>query len=106
MQMPRPGAEHERLALLEGEWEGDERIHPTPFDPEGGPAHGTWRARMALGGFCLIADYEQRRGGSVNFEGFSRQLYEVSGDTFRFGLETSTDGVEWLTFLEGEYHRR
>jgi hypothetical protein len=154
MQMPTPVAEHERLALLEGDWEGDERIHPTPFDPEGGPAHGTWRARVALGGFCLIADYEQRRGSGVNFEGhgvygwdprgrcytlhwfdsvgvehgepafgtwddhrlvlthetthtgYSRQVYEVSGDSFRFGLETSADGVEWLPFLEGEYRRR
>ena len=97
-----------------------------------------WRSA----GFSLIADYEQRRGGVVNFEGhgvygwdprgrrytlhwfdsvgvehgepafgawdddrlvlmheithtgYSRQLYEVSGDTFRFALATSTDGVE------------
>jgi hypothetical protein len=69
MQLPSPTAEHERLALLAGEWEGDERILPTPFDPEGGPARGAWSARLALGGFCLIADYRQRRGGEVNFEG-------------------------------------
>jgi hypothetical protein len=69
MELPRPTAEHERLARLAGDWEGDERILPTPFDPEGGPAHGTWRNRMALGGFSLIAEYEQRRGGAVNFEG-------------------------------------
>jgi hypothetical protein len=153
MQQPTPAGEHERLALLAGDWEGDERIHPTPFDPEGGPAHGTWRARIGLGGLCLTADYEQRRGGAVNFEGHgvyswdarmrcytlhwfdsvgvangepslgtwegdcltlshesaatgaSRQVYEVSGDTFRFRLETSSDGIDWLTFLEGEYHR-
>jgi hypothetical protein len=37
--------------------------------------------------------------------GGSRQLYEVSGDTFCFGL-TSTEVAEWVTFLEGEYHRR
>ena len=153
MQQPTPAGEQERLALLAGDWEGDERIHPTPFDPEGGPAQGTWRARMGLGGLCLIADYEQRRGGAVNFEGHgvyswdsrircytlhwfdsvgvangepsfgtwdgdcltlshesaatgaSRQVYEVSGESFRFRLETSSDGMEWLTFLEGEYRR-
>jgi len=154
MQIPTPTSEHERLARLEGRWEGDERIHPTPFDPVGGVAHGTWRTRRALAGFCLIADYEQRRGGAVNFEGHgvygwdprgrcytlhwfdstgseqgepafgawdgerltlmhetthvghSRHVYEVAGDTFRFRLEHSPDGTDWLTFLEGEYHRR
>ncbi len=152
MHVPTPTIEHERLALLVGRWEGAERILPTPFDPEGGPAHGTWRTRMALHGFCLIADYEQRRGGVVNFEGHgvygwhprercytlhwfdstgiesgepafggwdeggltlmhettvghSRHVYEVDGDAFRFRLEHSPDGSEWMPFLEGEYHR-
>ena len=153
MQMPTPTTEHERLALFEGQWEGDERILPTPFDPEGGPARGAWTARLALGGFCLIADYRQRRGGEVNFEGHgvygwdprgrcytlhwfdstgiehgepafgawdgdrltlmhetshaghSRHVYEVAGDRFRFSLEHSPDGVEWMPFLQGEYER-
>lgn len=153
MQMPSPTAEHERLALLAGDWEGDERILPTPFDPEGGPARGAWSARLALGGFCLIADYRQRRGGKVNFEGHgvygwdprgrcytlhwfdstgiehgepafgtwdgdrltlmhetthaghSRHVYEVAGDRFRFSLEHSPDGVEWMPFLQGEYEK-
>jgi Protein of unknown function (DUF1579) len=153
MQMPSPTAEHERLGLLAGDWEGDERILPTPFDPEGGPARGAWSARLALGGFCLIADYRQRRGGEVNFEGHgvygwdprgrcytlhwfdstgiehgepafgawdgdrltlmhetthaghSRHVYEVTGDRFRFSLEHSPDGVEWMPFLQGEYEK-
>jgi hypothetical protein len=153
MQLPRPTAEHERLALLAGDWEGDERILPTPFDPEGGPARGSWSARLALGGFCLIADYRQRRGGEVNFEGHgvygwdprgrcytlhwfdstgigqgepafgawdgdrltlmhetahaghSRHVYEVAGERFRFSLEHSRDGVEWMPFLHGEYEK-
>jgi hypothetical protein len=79
MQMPTPTTEHERLALLEGHWEGDERILPTPFDPEGGPARGEWTLRMALGGFCLIADYRQRRGGAVNFEGHGVYGWDTRG---------------------------
>lgn len=90
MQMPTPTTEHERLALLEGHWEGDERILPTPFDPEGGPARGEWTLRMALGGFCLIADYRQRRGGEVNFEGHGVYGWDTRGRCYTLHWFDST----------------
>ena len=37
--------------------------------------------------------------------GHSRHVYEVTGETFRFRLEHSPDGTDWLTFLDGEYRR-
>lgn len=69
MEMPKPGAEHARLAKLAGEWIGEEIIHPSRFDPKGGTAKGRMSARMDLGGFYLIADYQQERGAGVNFRG-------------------------------------
>jgi hypothetical protein len=67
--MPRPTEVHERLHALAGDWEGDEIMFPSPFDPAGGKAKGCVRARMQLGGFYLIADYEQSIDGRPNFQG-------------------------------------
>jgi hypothetical protein len=69
MEMPKPAAEHQRLAQLAGVWAGEEKMHPSPFAPAGGVAMGRWQNRMGLGGFHLIADYEQERGGVVSFQG-------------------------------------
>lgn len=69
MDMPKPAAEHARLAQFAGDWEGEEKIHPSRFDPNPGAAKSRVSARMALGGFYLISDYAQQRGGGVNFQG-------------------------------------
>lgn len=69
MEMPKPTADHERLGKLAGIWKGTEKMHPSPWDPQGGEAKGTTRARIALDGFAVIADYEQTRGGKHTFAG-------------------------------------
>lgn len=69
MEMPKPAAEHARLAQFAGEWNGEEVMQPSPWDPKGGTAKSRLSARMALNGFYLISDYEQQRGGEVNFRG-------------------------------------
>lgn len=69
MEIPRPACEHEALAMLVGDWLGQETIHPSPFDPVGGPAIGRVRNRAALDGFAVIQEYEQERNGAVNFRG-------------------------------------
>jgi len=69
MEMPKPGPEHQKLAKLAGEWTGDEKIHPAPWDPKGGTAVGKMSNRVVLDGFAVVQDYEQRRGGAVNFRG-------------------------------------
>src|SRR3954469_8319331 len=33
MEMPRPTAEHRKLQLLLGDWEGEERMAPSPWGP-------------------------------------------------------------------------
>lgn len=69
MDMPKPTADHKRLEKLAGVWQGTETMHPSPWDPKGGVAEGETRCRVALGGFSVLADYRQTRGGQTTFEG-------------------------------------
>lgn len=69
MEVPRPTAEHETLRLFVGQWTGEETIHPSPMDPKGGAAKARVDNRLALDGFAVVQDYEQERGGGVNFRG-------------------------------------
>jgi hypothetical protein len=69
MEMPRPTDAHRRLEQLAGTWIGTETMHPSPWDPKGGTATGRIEARMDLGGFFLIEDYVQERGGQVTYRG-------------------------------------
>ena len=66
---PAPGAAHDRLAALEGDWMGEERLAPSPWDREGGSARGRYRFGTAIDGFYLLLDYQQDRGAGVNFRG-------------------------------------
>ncbi len=69
MEMPKPGPDHERLAILAGKWIGAETMHPSPWDPAGGAAEGRIDNRVALDGFVVIQEYEQRRDGRRTFAG-------------------------------------
>lgn len=69
MDMPSPSEEHKQLEQLSGLWNGTETMHPSPWSPTPSAAEGTMRARVALGGFALIADYEQSCGGKATFSG-------------------------------------
>ena len=79
LEMPKPGAEHKKMEQLAGSWVGEETLHPSPWDPKGGKATGRVRARIELGGFHLITDYEQERGGAVNFRGHGVLSYDPRG---------------------------
>ena len=67
MDMPVPGVPHRRLGKLVGYWVGEETLHPSPWDPTGGPAEGRVRNRAALEGFVVVQDYEQVRNGGVSY---------------------------------------
>lgn len=69
MEMPQPVAGHRRLELMAGVWSGTEALHPSPWSPEGSVARGRVKARVALGGFAVILDYEQEASGRVAFTG-------------------------------------
>lgn len=76
MDMPKPGAAHEKLEKLAGPWSGTETMYPSPWDPKGGEAQGVTRGRVALGGFAVVTDYEQRRDGKVTFEGHGVYVWD------------------------------
>lgn len=69
MEMPRPTEAHRRLHALAGDWTGTEKMHPSPWDPQGGTAEGRVQNRVALDGFAIVQQYEQRRGGQISFSG-------------------------------------
>ncbi len=54
MEMPRPGAAHEKLQLFVGQWSGEEVIAASPLDPAGGPANAKVDNRLLLDGFIVI----------------------------------------------------
>ena len=69
MYMPEPTAGHLKLELLAGTWEGEEIMHPSQWDPQGGTASGRTTNYFSLNKFALINDYEQIRDGVVTFTG-------------------------------------
>ena len=84
MEMPKPTDAHRRLDKLAGQWSGEEKIYPSPFDPQGGTAIARLENRLALDGFAVVQDYEQERNGKINFRGHSvfrydamQQCYEI-----------------------------
>lgn len=82
MEMPRPAAGHAKLKSLAGHWEGEETMHPSRWDPRGGTATGTTHSQLALGGFALISDYEQRRDGAVTFSGHGVMTFDPKTDRY------------------------
>ncbi len=69
MEMPKVLEEHRKLKALAGAWTGKEKMHPSPWDPQGGPATGRIEGRMDLDGFFLITEYVQERNGQVSYRG-------------------------------------
>lgn len=84
MEPPAPSEGHLRLGELAGTWVGEEIMHPSQWDPNGGVATGRNRHTLALGGFALIADYEQERDGVITFTGHG--VYTYSPDEDRYSL--------------------
>jgi len=92
MSMPKPGEAHAKLAKLAGKWRGTETIHPSPFDPAGGQAEGRVDNRPALDGWVVVQDYEQERGGAVNFRGHG---------VFSFDPARNTNVMTWWDSFMG-----
>jgi hypothetical protein len=93
MQMPKPGKFHKKLEALVGDWTCDEQMHPTPWDPTGGPTKGRNRVRMALDGFAIVQDYEQKRGGKVTFRGHGIIGYDPTANCYVWHWSDSMGGV-------------
>jgi Protein of unknown function (DUF1579) len=79
--MPRPGPEHERLAALDGTWEGDEQLAPSLWGP-GGQARGRLVNRRDLDGFFLVQDYVQEKDGRVMYRGHGVLGYDPGAKAY------------------------
>ena len=82
MDMPKPTEGHRMLERLAGFWEGEETMHPSQWDPQGGVAVGRNTNSIALGGFALLSDYEQERDGTVTFTGHGIYTYDPKQDRY------------------------
>lgn len=69
MDMPKPNEHHRKIEALAGNWRGQEKIYPTPWDPKGGEAEADSEGQVILDGFCLLVDYAQRRNGKTGYRG-------------------------------------
>jgi len=104
-EMPKPGAEHKQLQKLVGNWVGEEKIAPAPWDPGGGTAVGRVTNRIALDGFAVVQDYEQERSpGQVNFRGHGVFTYDAKAKSYvlHWWDSMGSGGQEFRGQFEGD----
>lgn len=92
MDMPKPAPEQLRLHALAGTWSGQERMHPSPWDPHGGAADGVAVNRVALDGFAVVQDYVQKRGGQVSFSGVAVMTWDAAAQEYQMHWWDSMGG--------------
>jgi hypothetical protein len=80
MDMPKLSDGHKKLERLVGNWAGEEKLSPSPWDPKGGPAIGKVSNRSTLDGFIVTQEYEQIRNGVTSFKGFGIFSYDANRD--------------------------
>jgi hypothetical protein len=83
MEMPKPGPAQEKLKAFVGEWRGQEKMHPTPWLPQGGMRDAKISNRLALAGFAVIQDYAQLDDGKTTFEGHAVVLKNPQADNYQ-----------------------
>ena len=91
--MPKPGAEHQKLAALAGRWSGEEKLEPSPWDPKPSTATGHLETRVALGGFFVITEYRQERAGNTTYEGHGVYGYDPQERVYTMGWADSMTPV-------------
>ena len=69
MSEPKLLRQHEKLQKLIGKWEGEEKMYPSPWLPEGGVRAGTMRMKSACDKFFILCDYSQKDGRKTVFRG-------------------------------------
>lgn len=57
-------------------------MYPSQWDPQGGVAVGRNEHKLGLGGFGLLADYEQERDGAITFAGHGVYTYDPKEDRY------------------------
>ena len=95
MDMPEPGAPQLQLAKLAGNWSGDEKLAPSPWDAKGGPAKAKCTNRVACDGWIVVQDYEQTRDGKVSFRGHGVFSFDAEKKHVVFSWYDSMAGGPW-----------
>jgi hypothetical protein len=93
MQMPKPNKFHKKLEALVGDWAGDETMHPTPWEPQGGTAKGSYKVRPAFDGFGVVQDYMQKRGGKTSYRGHGVMGYDTQNNCYVWHWSDTMGGV-------------
>jgi hypothetical protein len=81
-EMPKPTEAHRKLDCFAGHWTGQERMFPSPWDPQGSTAVGRCNNRVAVDGFVIVHDYEQEREGAINFHGHGVFTYGTAEKSY------------------------
>jgi hypothetical protein len=90
--------ENDLLARFAGTFEGEDRIHPGPWNPEGGTGSTRYTNYMALDGLYLIQDTEQRSNGEIVYKGHGVFGWESHNQYFtKHWFDTSGNGYSWGT---------
>jgi len=84
MPMPTLTEGHRNLEKFVGNWAGEEKIYPSPWDPDGGTAIARIQNNLALSGFAVIQDYEQDRIGTVNMRGHGVIIWNQEEKNYEF----------------------
>lgn len=83
MEMPTVSESQTKLAaLFSGVWRGEETLHPSQWDPKGGPAFGTWVVHPSLDGFALVVDYTEERDGKIVYRGHGIHTWSQQDNCF------------------------
>ena len=83
MEMPKPTAAHQRLNVLAGKWQGQEKMHPSPWDPQGGMADAKIDNQLVLDGFAIVQSYSRMHGGAAFFTGHCVMTYDGIAKEYR-----------------------
>jgi hypothetical protein len=96
MQMPTVQEEHRKLEKLAGKWKGEEKIHPSPWDAQGGTATARVESRVDLDGFAVLTDYVEERNGQVSYRGHG---------VFGYDAEQKMYTMHWFDSMGGGGYR-
>jgi hypothetical protein len=104
-EFPKPGAEHQTLAMLAGDWNSEVRFY---FDAASEPMvkAGTYQARLDLGGYFLRREFLVDLDDAGEFKALAFHGYGLTGyDPFQrkyLGVWVDS-GSPALYFTEGSF---
>ena len=87
-----PTDAHRALEALIGRWQGEETMHPSPWDPKGGSAIGMIHNARSLDGFAVVQEYQQVREDIASFFGHG---------VFRYDAQKSQYELHWFDSFGG-----